>query len=108
MSLYDVTPVSVADYRLRARRRLPGFLFNYIDGGVRSGIDVVKALALGARGVLIGRPWVFAMAACGEDGIVKLLELIRQEIATAMALMGVTSMIEITGELISRLNQERP
>jgi len=72
----------------------------YLDGGVRSGIDVVKALALGARGVLIGRPWVFAMAACGEGGVVKLLELFRQEIATAMALMGVTSIDEITSELV--------
>ena len=74
----------------------------YLDGGVRSGIDVVKAVALGARGVLIGRPWVYAMAGCGEDGVVDLLELFRREIATAMALMGVTSIDEITSDLIER------
>ncbi len=74
----------------------------YLDGGVRSGIDVVKAVALGARGVLIGRPWVYAMAGCGEDGVVDMLELFRREIATAMALMGVTSIDEITSDLIER------
>jgi L-lactate dehydrogenase (cytochrome) len=88
MSLYDVIPVSVADYRLRARRRLPRFLFDYIEGG--------------ARGVLIGRPWVYAMACCGENRVVDMLELSRREIATAMALMGVTSIGEITSDLIER------
>jgi L-lactate dehydrogenase (cytochrome) len=72
----------------------------YLDGGVRSGIDVVKALALGARGVLIGRPWVYAMAARGETGVTDLLTLFKQEIAVAMALMGVNSIDEITPDLI--------
>lgn len=72
----------------------------YLDGGVRSGIDVVKALALGARGVLIGRPWVYAMAACGEGGVVDLLKVFQQEIATAMALMGVNTVDEITADLV--------
>jgi L-lactate dehydrogenase (cytochrome) len=72
----------------------------YLDGGVRSGIDVVKAVALGARGVLIGRPWVYAMAACGEAGITDLLRLFQQEISVAMALMGVNTIDEITSDLI--------
>lgn len=72
----------------------------YVDGGVRSGIDVVKAVALGARGVLIGRPWIFAMAARGEAGVVDLLKLFQQEIAVAMALMGVKTIAEITPELL--------
>jgi len=74
----------------------------YLDGGVRSGIDVIKAVALGARGVLIGRPWVYAMAARGEAGVADLLDLFRREIATAMALMGVNTVDEITPELIER------
>ena len=74
----------------------------YLDGGVRSGIDVVKALALGARGVLIGRPWIYAMAACGEAGMVDLLKLFQQEIAVAMALMGVKTVDEITADLIQQ------
>ena len=72
----------------------------YMDGGVRSGIDVVKAVALGARGVLIGRPWVYAMAACGEQGIVDLLDLFQREIATAMALMGVNCIEDLTPQMI--------
>ena len=72
----------------------------YLDGGVRSGIDVVKALALGARGVLVGRPWVYALAARGEAGLVDLLDLFQREIVTAMALMGVKTIGEINADLI--------
>jgi L-lactate dehydrogenase (cytochrome) len=71
-----------------------------MDGGVRSGIDVVKAVALGARGVLIGRPWIYALAVRGEQGVVDLLDVFRREIATAMALIGVTRLEDITPELI--------
>jgi L-lactate dehydrogenase (cytochrome) len=62
-----------------------------MDGGVRVGIDVFKAVALGARGVLIGRPWVWALAAAGETGVTSLLEMFRRELEVAMALCGVTS-----------------
>jgi len=74
----------------------------YLDGGVRSGIEVVKAVALGAGGVLIGRPWVWAVAARGERGLRELLSVIQQEIAVAMALMGVNRIAEITQDLISK------
>ncbi|MFC1796164.1 L-lactate dehydrogenase [Pseudomonadota bacterium] len=72
----------------------------YVDGGVRNGIDVVKAVALGARGVLIGRPWVWAIAGRGEQGLIDLLEVFQQEIKTAMALMGVRNLSELNPELI--------
>lgn len=72
----------------------------YVDGGVRSGIDVVKAVALGAHGVLIGRPWIYAMASSGERGVIDLLTLFQREIATAMALMGVNSIAELRPELV--------
>lgn len=71
-----------------------------MDGGVRSGIDVVKAVALGARGVLIGRPWVWAVAARGEKGLSDLLGVYQSEIAKAMALMGVNSLAELNPELV--------
>ncbi|GGO78992.1 L-lactate dehydrogenase [Marinobacterium nitratireducens] len=71
-----------------------------VDGGIRSGIDVVKAVALGANGVMIGRPWVYANAARGEQGVTDLLTTFQKEIATAMALMGVTSIDQITSDLI--------
>ena len=72
----------------------------YVDGGVRSGTDVVKAVALGARGVLVGRPWVWALAARGERGVADLLAVWRQEIAVTMALMGVRSVDELDPSLI--------
>jgi L-lactate dehydrogenase (cytochrome) len=59
------------------------------DGGIRTGLDVVRMLALGAHGVLLGRAWVYALAAQGEAGVTKLLELIAKEMKVAMTLTGV-------------------
>ena len=59
-----------------------------MDGGVRSGIDVLRAIARGADGVLLGRAWAFALAAEGEAGVRRMLELLRQELTVAMALTG--------------------
>ncbi len=67
----------------------------FMDGGVRSGLDVFKAVALGARGVFIGRPWVWALAGAGEAGVNKLLAVFKQELEVAMALNGVTRIGEI-------------
>ena len=75
---------------------LPADIEIFLDGGVRSGIDVVKALALGARGVLIGRPWIWALAARGEPALISLLQLFQREIAIAMALTGVTRTSELS------------
>jgi len=69
---------------------------------VRSGADVVKAVALGARGVLVGRPWVWALAARGERGVADLLAVWRQEIGVTMALMGVRSVAELEPALVDR------
>ena len=60
----------------------------WMDGGVRSGQDVLKAVALGARGVMIGRAWVYGLGAMGEAGVAKALEVIRKELDTTMALCG--------------------
>ncbi len=68
-----------------------------VDGGFRRGIDVVKALALGARAVLIGRPQLWGVACAGEDGVFWVLELFRREIDRALALGG--------WDGIARLNQ---
>jgi L-lactate dehydrogenase (cytochrome) len=67
----------------------------FMDGGVRGGLDVFKALALGAKGVMIGRPWVWALAAGGEIGVVSLLETFQRELEVAMALNGVNTISEI-------------
>lgn len=73
-----------------------------MDGGVRSGVDVIRAVALGADGVLVGRPWVWAAAARGEAGLAAYLGTLQQEIATSMALMGVNGIAEIGPALIER------
>lgn len=75
-----------------AKGRLPVFL----DGGVRRGTDVFKALALGAAGVFIGRPVLYSLAVDGEAGVRKVLQMLRDELEIAMALSGCTSLREIT------------
>ncbi|MDP7592759.1 MAG: L-lactate dehydrogenase [Litorilituus sp.] len=72
----------------------------FLDGGIRNGVDVVKALALGAKGVLIGRPWVYAMAAQGENGVNTLLSQFQNEITATMGLMGINNIDEITADLV--------
>lgn len=72
----------------------------YLDGGVRSGVDVLKALALGARACFLGRPWAFALAADGQAGVEKLLEIIRAELSVAMVLTGCTSIEAASGTLL--------
>jgi len=70
------------------------------DGGVRSGLDVVRLMALGARGVLMGRAWSFALAAEGQAGVARMLGLIAAEMKVAMALTGVTRIDQITRNLL--------
>ena len=59
-----------------------------VDGGIRSGVDVVKMLALGAKAVLVGRAWAWAVAAHGEHGVRNMLKIMRADIDTALALTG--------------------
>jgi L-lactate dehydrogenase (cytochrome) len=66
-----------------------------VDGGVRSGADIFKALALGARGVLIGRPWVWALAGAGESGLRDLLGTLQRELKLTMTMAGVTRIADI-------------
>ena len=65
------------------------------DGGIRSGLDVVRMLALGAKGVLVGRAWAYALAARGESGVAHVLELFSAELKVAMALTGCTRIADI-------------
>jgi L-lactate dehydrogenase (cytochrome) len=66
-----------------------------VDGGVRTGLDVVKMIALGARAVLIGRAWAWAVAARGEAGVRHMLDVLRADIDTALALTGRTSVADL-------------
>jgi 4-hydroxymandelate oxidase len=74
----------------------------YVDGGVRRGRDVLIALALGARGVGIGRPVLWALAAGGEAGVARLLTLLNNELAVSMMLAGRRSVAEIDRSLVTR------
>jgi 4-hydroxymandelate oxidase len=73
-----------------------------MDGGVRRGTDVIKALALGARAVLLGRPILWGLAADGERGVRRVLSLLRDEIDLAMALCGCPTVAAIDSSLIVR------
>ena len=72
------------------------------DGGIRSGLDVVRMLALGAKGVLLGRAWAYALAGGGEQGVSHVLQLIEAEMRVAMSLTGVTRVDEITRDILVR------
>lgn len=71
------------------------------DSGIRSGLDVVRMLALGAEGVLLGRAWLYALAAEGEAGVIRLLDLFEKEIRVAMALTGARSIAEIDRSILA-------
>jgi L-lactate dehydrogenase (cytochrome) len=70
------------------------------DGGVCSGLDVVRMLALGADGVLLGRAWAYALAARGEAGVAHVLHLIEAEMRVAMALTGVTRIADMSADIL--------
>jgi len=72
----------------------------YLDGGVRSGTDVMKALALGARAVFIGRPVIWGLAYRGEEGVRKVLQILKDELDLAMMLSGCKRLSDITPEIL--------
>jgi isopentenyl diphosphate isomerase/L-lactate dehydrogenase-like FMN-dependent dehydrogenase len=72
----------------------------FVDGGIRRGTDVIKALALGARACLIGRPYLFGLAAGGEAGVARILQIFRDEIDQTMGHMGCASVRDIDQSLI--------
>lgn len=78
-----------------------------MDGGVRSGLDVFKAVALGAKSVMIGRPWVWALAGSGEQGVNDLLAMFKKELEVAMALSGVTRIADIGRNNIDSIAWQR-
>jgi 4-hydroxymandelate oxidase len=71
-----------------------------LDGGIRRGIDVLKALALGAHAVLIGRAAAWGLAAAGQAGVERVLEMLRVELSVAMAIAGVTDVTHVERELV--------
>ncbi|KDQ63607.1 hypothetical protein JAAARDRAFT_189164 [Jaapia argillacea MUCL 33604] len=103
---YSLPSIDVL-YRLRKQR--PD-VFNkievYMDGGVRRGTDVVKALCLGAKAVGMGRPFLYAQSAYGEAGVVKAIRLLEREITTGMRLLGATKVSELVPEMVEQVSWE--
>jgi 4-hydroxymandelate oxidase len=92
----DMLPEVVEALRGRAEVEI------YMDGGIRRGTDVLIALALGARAVLIGRPYAWALGADGEAGVCKVLELLRAELLNAMVTTGCAKVSHIRPTLLRR------
>lgn len=95
------------DTAIAAIRALPGVVDAvddraevYLDGGIRRGTDVLKAIALGARAVMIGRPVIWGLAVSGEEGVRTVLRMLRDELDLAMALAGAPSIERITRDLV--------
>lgn len=74
----------------------------YFDGGIRSGQDIMRALALGARACLIGRAYAYGLGAAGEAGVAKVIDILRRELDTTMALTGCTSIADIGAQVLAR------
>jgi isopentenyl diphosphate isomerase/L-lactate dehydrogenase-like FMN-dependent dehydrogenase len=72
----------------------------WMDGGIRSGQDVLKAWALGARGTLIGRAMVYGLGAMGEEGVTKALQIIHKELDVTMAFCGHTDINTVTQNIL--------
>lgn len=97
----DTAPPAI-DALPRIAEAVAGRVELLVDGGIRRGTDVLKALALGASAVLIGRPYVWGLAVGGQSGVSHVLSLLRAEFEMAMALTGCVSVSSITSGLVRR------
>jgi isopentenyl diphosphate isomerase/L-lactate dehydrogenase-like FMN-dependent dehydrogenase len=73
-----------------------------VDGGIRRGTDVVRALALGARAVMLGRPTLWGLAVDGQEGAQRVLDLLRSEVANTLALLGCAAPSDVTARHVRR------
>ena len=80
----------------------------FVDGGIRRGTDVLKAIALGADAVGLGRPFLYSLSAgYGEKGVLRMIALLRQEIEANMVLLGVSSLDELRPEMVNASRLEK-
>ena len=93
--------VATADALPAIAQALAGKAEVYVDGGIRRGTDIVKALALGARAVLVARPVIWGLALEGADGVRSVLDHLRDELRRSMALCGVARLDEVTPDLMA-------
>ena len=71
-----------------------------MDGGIRRGADIVKALCLGARAVLCGRAYAYGLAAAGQAGVVRALEILREDVERTMRLLGCSSVPDLNASYV--------
>jgi 4-hydroxymandelate oxidase len=95
----DTAPAAI-DVLSRVAERVRGRIPLFMDGGIRRGTDVLKALAFGADAVMIGRPYVYGLALAGSSGVKAVIDILRRELELAMALVGRPSLAAIDRSLI--------
>ncbi|KAF9821919.1 hypothetical protein IEO21_00349 [Rhodonia placenta] len=100
----SLPPLEVLDRLRQQRPDVFDKLEVYIDGGVRRGTDVLKALCLGAKAVGLGRPFLYAQSAYGEAGVVQAVRILQREIVLGMRLLGATSVSELVPEMVERVD----
>jgi isopentenyl diphosphate isomerase/L-lactate dehydrogenase-like FMN-dependent dehydrogenase len=96
----DTTPATI-NALPRIVEEVAGRMEVFLDGGIRRGADVMKAVALGATAVLMGRPYLFGLAAGGEAGVDRVLNMVRLELEFAMAFGGAATIADIDASLVS-------
>jgi L-lactate dehydrogenase (cytochrome) len=82
------------------KRGLEGRLEIFVDGGIRRATDILKALCLGAKGVGIGRPFLYAMSAYGAEGVERAIQLLKDEMEMGMRLLGATTLTDLTPDMV--------
>src|SRR5262249_15435322 len=95
----DTVPATI-DALPMIHEKVAGRVPILMDGGIRRRTDVMKAIALGANAVLIGRPFLYGLGVAGQDGVTHVLQILQREFAMAMALTGRTSIKEIDRSVI--------
>lgn len=101
---YSMPPMEVL-YQLRQQR--PDVFERtevYVEGGVKRGTDILKALCLGAKAVGIGRPFLYAQSAYGEAGVVKIIKILERELIHGMRLLGTPTVNDLTPEMVQRVD----
>lgn len=101
----DFSPAPI-DVLIELRQRKPE-LFDkleiFIDGGIRRGTDILKARALGAKAVGLGRPFLYAQSGFGEAGATRAIQILQDEVERGMRLLGITSLDQLTPDMVDIL-----
>ncbi|KAJ3716778.1 FMN-dependent dehydrogenase-domain-containing protein [Lentinula guzmanii] len=100
--VFSLPPLEVLH---RIRQQQPD-IFDKLEGGIRRGTDVIKAVCLGSKAVGLGRPFLYALSAYGEAGVTKMLDVLHREITISMRLLGAASIRDLTPEMVERVDWE--